>query len=58
MNYLINKVLPKHGMSMSVSLFKQKLALMGYNKYQQSGCLGGCVTNNVISIEDGLIIRN
>ena len=55
--YLINKVLAKSGDSLSVSAVKSKLAELGYNRYQQIGCLGGCVTNNVILIENGMVTR-
>ena len=55
--YLINKVLAKAGDSLSVSDVKLKLAELGYNRYQQIGCLGGCITNNVITIKNGVVTR-
>ncbi len=55
--YLVNCVLPNHGSAMSTRAYRDALADMGYNRYQQQGSIGG-TSKRSTTVVNGVITRN
>lgn len=55
--YLVNCVLPNSGNTMTTKAYRDALANMGYNRYQQSGSVGGTSGRSTI-VGNGTITRN
>ncbi len=55
--YLVNLVLPISGMSMPIKAYRDALANLGYNRYQQAGSVGG-TSKRSTTVSNGIITRN
>lgn len=55
--YLVNRVLPISGSSMTTKAYRDALANLGYNRYQQAGSVGG-TTGRSTTVGNGTITRN
>ena len=57
MNYLVNLALPNKGDCLTIAEYRNKLARLGYNWYQQIGSLGGARTAGTVAITDAVVVR-
>ena len=55
--YLVNRVLPNSGSSMTTKAYRDALNNMGYNRYQQAGSVGG-TSGRSTTVSAGNITRN
>ena len=54
--YLVNRVLPNSGNSMTTKAYRDALANMGYNRYEQIGSIGG-TSGRSTAVANGTITR-
>ncbi len=55
--YLLNCVLPISGSSMTTKAYRDALANLGYNRYQQAGSVGG-TSGRSTTVANRTITRN
>lgn len=55
--YLVNRVLPISGSSMTTKAYRDALANLGYNRYQQAGSVGG-TSGRSTTVANRTITRN
>lgn len=54
--YLVNLVLSTSGKSMTTKVYRDTLANLGYNRYQQAGSVGG-TSGRSTTVVNGTITR-
>lgn len=55
--YLVNRILPIPGSSMTTKAYRDALANLGYNRYQQAGSVGG-TSGRSTTVANRTITRN